>query len=125
MNNLTKAELIKHCLDFENTYEDYPFDEQTAVIRHIGNKKIFALVDVKVEKTTGKELYVNLKCEPFKAEFLRSIYSGITAGWHMNKKHWNTIIVNSDVPKQELLDLIQHSFDLTKLKTTRRKKNDI
>ena len=108
---MTKREIIDHCLTFSEVYEDYPFDETTALVRHIGNKKMFALVD----HLHGR-LQITLKCEPMKADFLRSVFAGVIPGYHMNKEHWNTVYVDSDVPEQELYEMIQHSFDLTKPK---------
>ena len=112
-HQMTKRELIDHCLTYPAVYEDYPFDKTktTAVIRHTGNKKMFALISHKDEK-----LYINLKCDPIKADLLRSIFKSVTPGWHMNKEHWNTVYIGGDVPEQELQDMIRHSYDLTKPK---------
>ncbi|MGB5823658.1 MAG: MmcQ/YjbR family DNA-binding protein [Proteocatella sp.] len=90
---MTKKDIIKMCLEMEDSYEDYPFDEITAVIRNKSNKKMFALVGTKDEK-----LYINLKCIPAKADFLRKVYKDVIPGYHMNKTHWNTIYVHGDVP---------------------------
>ena len=108
---MTKRELIDHCLTFPAVYEDYPFDETTALVRHLGNKKMFALVDHLHER-----LHITLKCEPVKADFLRNAFESVTPGYHMNKEHWNTIYVDGEVPEQELYDMIRHSYDLTKPK---------
>ena len=108
---MTKRELIDHCLTYPAAFEDYPFDEIAAVIRHSGNKKMFALI----ARKDGK-LYINLKCDPFKADFLRRVYESVTPGWHMNKTHWNTVYIGGDVPEQELYDMIGHSYDLVKPK---------
>ena len=108
---MTKRELIGYCLTFPSTFEDYPFGETAAVMRHSGNKKMFALIDIR----SGR-LYINLKCDPFKADFLRSIFEDVAPGWHMNKTHWNTVYVDGDVPEQELYDMIAHSYDLIKPK---------
>ena len=102
-------ELIDHCLGFSEVYEDYPFDETTAVIRHIGNKKMFALINY----LKGK-LYINLKCEPIRASILRDNFKSVIPGYHMNKEHWNTVYIDGDVPKDELYEMIYHSYDLTK-----------
>jgi carbonic anhydrase len=91
--------------------EDYPFDETAAVIKHSGNKKMFALI----AHMDGR-LYINLKCEPFKADFLRSVFQSVVSGWHMNKTHWNTVYIDGDVPQEEVFEMIQHSYDLVKPK---------
>jgi predicted DNA-binding protein (MmcQ/YjbR family) len=109
---MTKQDLIEYCLTYPSVYEDYPFDDITAVMRHSGNKKTFALIINKDER-----LFINLKCEPNKADFLRSIFESVIPGWHMNKEHWNTVYIDGDVPEQELYEMIQHSYDLIKPKT--------
>ena len=108
---MTKRELIELCLSFPGTFEDYPFDESAAVIKHSGNGKMFALI----EHLHGR-LFVNLKCDPIEADFLRSVYKDVTPGWHMNKTHWNTVYPDGDVPEDELHRMIGHSFELTKPK---------
>ena len=107
----SKKEIIDYCLTLPLVYEDYPFDEHTAVMRHLGNKKIFALIDV-----LRGELQITLKCEPIRADFLRRTFKSVTPGYHMNKTHWNTVYVNGDVPKLELYGMLQESYDLTKPK---------
>ena len=113
---MTKREIIDHCLTYPAVYEDYPFDETTALIRHSANKKMFALVDFLNDK-----LQITLKCDPLKAEFLRQVFKSVTPGYHMNKVHWNTVYIEGDVPKDELFDMIQHSYDLTKPKVRKTK----
>lgn len=117
---MTKRELIDYCLTYLGTLEDYPFGEGAAVMRHSSNKKMFALISYKDEK-----LYINLKCEPYKADFLRQVYKSVTPGWHMNKTHWNTVYIDGDVPQSELYDMISHSYDLIKPKIKRVKNADI
>jgi len=109
---VTRRELIDLCLSWPGTYEDYPFDEAPgpeswAVIRHRGNKKIFAAI------YDRGGLCVNLKCDPMTADFLRSQYAGVTPGWHMNKVHWNTVRLPSDVELPVLEDMIDQSYRLT------------
>ena len=108
---MTKKDLIEYCNTLSSVYGDYPFDDATAVIRHKINKKMFALIGEK-----DGVVYINLKCEPMQADFLRSLYKSITPGWHMNKVHWNTVKMGGDVSSDELLRMIHHSFDLTKPK---------
>lgn len=108
---MTRRQLIDLCLTFPGAYEDYPFDENWAVIRHGAGKKIFACI---YDKNGG--LYINLKCEPMRAEFWREVYKGVTPGFHMNKTHWNTVELNADVPRYDLLAMIGESHALTKPK---------
>ncbi len=116
---MTKKDIIQYCLTFPSAYEDYPFDDVTTVLRHLSNKKMFALISEKDD-----EVYIAVKCDPLKAEILRSTYKSVTPGYHFNKKHWNTIAVNGDAPKQEIHDWINDSFNLTKPKTKKVKPND-
>ena len=115
---MTKQELIDYCLAYPAVYEDYPFDDTTTLIRHRGNKKMFALVDY-----LHGRLQITLKCDPFRADFLRQIHKNIIPGYHMNKAHWNTVYMDEgDISFDELSDMIQHSYDLTKPKIKTRKK---
>jgi predicted DNA-binding protein (MmcQ/YjbR family) len=117
---MTKQELIDHCLTYPGTYEDYPFgneaahsdDGSWAVMRHRKNKKGFAHIYEK-----HGNLCINLKCDPIKADFLRSVFKSVIPGWHMNKEHWNTVIMGGDVSEPALFEMIQHSYDLIKPKT--------
>lgn len=108
---MTRQELIDYCLTHPSAYEDYPFDETSAVMRHQANSKIFALIGER-----NGFVYINLKCEPMRADFLRSVFQSVSPGWHMNKLHWNTVTMDGDVLEDDLRDMIQHSFDLTKPK---------
>ncbi|HHO65112.1 MAG TPA: MmcQ/YjbR family DNA-binding protein [Epsilonproteobacteria bacterium] len=94
---------------------DYPFDETTRVYR-IG-EKMFALSSEK------SPISVNLKCDPLYALELRSLYDGITSGYHMNKKHWNTVVVeNSDVDEETVRELIDHSYELVYKSLTKKQR---
>lgn len=114
--HMTKQQLISLCLSHPQSYEDYPFDNTTPVIRHAANKKMFALIG----EHEGS-LSINLKCDPFEADFLRQTFRDILPGYHMNKQHWNTVIVGGDVPIDELKRLIEKSYDLIKPKLRKRK----
>jgi len=94
---------------------DYPFDEVTRVYRIA--EKMFAL-------TSEKEpVRVNLKCDPIYALELRSLYEGIIPGYHMNKKHWNTVTVqDSDVDEETVKELIDHSYELVYKSLTKKKR---
>lgn len=114
---MTKKQYIKYCRDMLGVEVDQPFDEDfdTWVARHCDNRKWFALIfDVK-----GRPA-VNLKCDPMEADFLRSVYEGVTPAYHMNKTHWNTVYFDSDVPDKELKRMTEMSFELTKSKKKRK-----
>jgi predicted DNA-binding protein (MmcQ/YjbR family) len=110
---MNRRELIEYCLTFPDAYEDYPFDDfpnsddAWTVMRHLSNKKSFAFIYER------EGLCINLKCEPMRSDLLRQIYSGVTPAYHMNKEHWNTVHLDSDVPNDELYNMIEHSYKLT------------
>ncbi len=113
-NTFTREQVINFALEFPGVYVDYPFKNKslnTAVVRHRSSKKIFVLVG----NLNGKE-YVNVKCEPMEADFLRQAFKGVTAGYHMNKTHWNSIWFNEDVGLERLKDFITNSYEITKPK---------
>lgn len=89
---------------------DYPFGETTAVYK-IGSTdgKMFALI-----AEDSKPVRLSLKCDPQLAEILREKYETVVPGYHLNKKHWNTILCTGQVPEDELRDLIRHSYELAK-----------
>lgn len=88
-----------------NAKLDYPFGEDVAVYKVDG--KMFALV-------SEKKLPVNLslKCDPVLAETLREKYETVLPGYHLSKKHWNTIILTGQLPWEDVQDLIKHSYQL-------------
>jgi len=92
------------CLAKHGVTESFPFDDKTLVFK-VGNK-MFAALDV------DKFISINLKCDPTYALELREQYEGITPGYHMNKKHWNSVLTNGSVPDQLLSDLTEHSYNL-------------
>ena len=105
---MTGRELTGLCLTWPDAYEDYPFGDEWAVLRHRGTHKIFAMVF----EREGK-LLMNLKCEPMQAEFWRKVHPQVTPGYHMNKTLWNTIDVNGGLEEETLRGMIDHSWELT------------
>ena len=97
-------ELREYCISKEGVTEDFPFDETTLVFKVAG--KMFALTDLE------GELSVNLKCDPTVAIDLRERYSCVRPGFHMNKKHWNTIDIDGSVSDNLIREWINHSYDL-------------
>lgn len=106
----TKQDLIAYCLTFEDVYEDYPFHEDGwATIRHKSNKKVFAWIYER-----NGQVCVNVKCDPEWIQFWRNAFSGVLPGFHLNKKYWNTILIDGTVPVREVERMIGDSYDLTK-----------
>ncbi|MCK5170530.1 MAG: MmcQ/YjbR family DNA-binding protein, partial [Bacteroidales bacterium] len=98
-------EFRNYCLSKKGTSEDFPFDETTLVFKVMN--KMFALTDIEDDFT------INLKCDPGKAIELREEYSeSVTPGYHMNKKHWNTVIIDGRVPDKLIYQWLDHSYDL-------------
>lgn len=98
-------ELREYVLSLKDVDESFPFGEDTLVFKT--NNKIFLLVSL-----SSSPLQFNVKCNPEKAIELREEYSCILPGYHMNKKHWNTIIVDGTLSQSQLKGFIKDSFDL-------------
>ncbi len=110
-------ELDNYLLSKKGATFDYPFDDKVRVYR-IANK-MFAL-------TADEEpLSINIKCDPIYALELRSLYGAVKAGYHMNKKHWNTVTLGADVDDALLKELIDHSYELVYDKLTKKQKETI
>lgn len=97
-------EVRQICIAKKGVTEGFPFDETTLVLKVGG--KMFALLNL------DKDPSVNLKCDPERAIDLREHYDAILPGYHMNKQHWNTVMLDGSVPKNLLLEMIEHSYDL-------------
>lgn len=106
MNNL--EEFYEYCQSKKGATEHFPFDEDVLVFKVGG--KIFALTSLKSWET--EDCSVNLKCDPDYALELRAQYEAIQPGFHMSKKHWNTVYFNQNLPTKMLFELINHSYDL-------------
>ena len=96
--------LRDHCLSKPGVTESFPFGEDTLVFKVKG--KIFALANLEGDPT------VNLKCDPSKALELRERYASVIPGYHMNKKHWNTVLLDGTIPDREVFSWIDHSYNL-------------
>jgi len=103
---MTPQELRTFCLSFNAVVEDFPFNPETSVFKVLG--KLFALTNL-----DARPLTVNLKCDPEHAIRLRTEYEGlIIPGYHMNKRHWNTVTVDGGLPDRLVRELIEDSYDL-------------
>lgn len=115
---LIDLELFRqYCLSKPGATEDMPFGEGVLVFRVGG--KMFALAPLDEVPAT-----VNLKCDPDLALELRDRYEQVRPGYHMNKKHWNTVEIDSEIPEPDLRKMIDHSYDLvvTRLPKAKREK---
>ncbi len=110
-----------YCILKKGVTEHFPFDDNALVFKVMG--KMFALSGVNSwESNEGK---INLKCDPDKALELRGEYESINPGFHMNKKHWNTITVNKDADDTLVMQLIDHSYNLVVTGLTKKLKEEL
>lgn len=104
----------KYCLQKPGVTECFPFGEDTLVYKVMN--KMFALTNL-----NSIPLWINLKCDPEKAVDLREKYESVTPGYHMNKKYWNTVIIDNSIPDKEIFAWIDDSYNLV---INKQKKSD-
>ena len=112
----TREEAIAFGLSFEDAYQDAPFhDANWQLVRYKGNKKAFLW-------TYEKDGYINLnvKVVPEKAIFWRQIYRSVIPGYHQNKDHWNTVILDGSIPDKDVKLMIAESYDLVSVNPSKR-----
>ncbi len=102
---MTDKILEEYCLAKAGVRKEYPFDKYVAVYKVGG--KMFAL-----KKDNEEPLRINLKCDPLYAMELRSLYSSVIPGYHMNKRHWNTVVCDGEVDEATIRSWIDDSYDL-------------
>jgi predicted DNA-binding protein (MmcQ/YjbR family) len=106
-----------YCLSKKGVSESFPFDETTLVFKVGG--KMFALTSLE-----SLDLEVNLKCDPEWAIELREEHPSITPGFHMNKKHWNSVLVNEAISESFFYQLVEHSYELVVRSLTKKMRKD-
>jgi len=113
---MNPVQLRDHCLSFNGAEEKFPFGAETSVFKVAG--RMFALSQLGAES-----LRVSLKCDPELAEGLRGAHAAVLPGYHLNKRHWNTVIVDGSLPDEVIRDMIEDSYDLvvSKLPRARRR----
>ena len=102
-------DLREYCLSLPAVEESFPFDDETLVMK-IGGK-IFAFIPLE-----ASDACINLKCDPELAIELREKFNCVHPGFHMNKTHWNTIFISSEITENQMKEWIIHSYDLVKNK---------
>lgn len=105
------------CIALKGVSEEFPFDKNTLVFKVMG--KMFALCDVNTFNS------VNLKCEPEKAIELREQFSGVLPGYHMNKKHWNTILMDGSIDDKLIYQWILDSYNLVVASLTKKQREEL
>jgi predicted DNA-binding protein (MmcQ/YjbR family) len=103
---VTPAALRRACLAMPGATEEFPFGPENSVFKVAG--KIFAISPL----GRARPLHISLKCEPGLAEQLRAGHPAITPGYHLNKRHWNTIVLDGSLPDAMVRDMIEDSHDL-------------
>lgn len=104
----TREEAIEYGLSFPNTYKDAPFhDENWQLVRYSPNRKAFLWTYMREGR-----LNLNVKVDPEKAFFWREAYESVIPGYHQNKEHWNTIIIDGSIPDKDVKMMIAESYDL-------------
>jgi predicted DNA-binding protein (MmcQ/YjbR family) len=102
---MTRDQVLERCGAFSGAVEDYPFGDEVAVYKVGG--RMFALVSL-----DGEPGSVNLKCDPELAIELRARYHAVRPGYHQDKRHWNTIELDSSIPEAEVREMIKYSYEL-------------
>ncbi len=104
----TRQEVLAYCLTFPDTWQDAPFhDDNWQIVRYKKNRKAFAWTYER-----NGYMNVNVKVDPEWREFWRQAYKAVIPGWHQNKEHWNTIILDGTIPDEEIRRMIAESYDL-------------
>lgn len=96
---------IQYCLSLTGAYADYPFGPDALVVK-VGSK-MFAIIS-----ENSNPLNISLKCDPLIARDLRDQYPAVSPGYHLNKQHWNTVVVDGTIPDSEIKWMIEHSYAL-------------
>lgn len=113
----TKQEVMKYCLTLPDTYEDSPFSDPVWIVaRCRKNDKIFAWIFER-----QGHIWVNVKVDPQWRDFWRDAYESVLPGYHLNKQHWNSVILDGTVPDKEVKRMIADSYDLVRVKRKGRK----
>ena len=102
---MDRSSLRELCLSFAGAEETFPFSPGTSVFKVAG--KMFAL-----SRLDGDPLSVSVKCDPPLAEELRAAYTAVTPGYHLNKRHWNTVLIDGSLPDRMIRDMVEDSYDL-------------
>lgn len=108
----TVADLRAACAALPGSAETFPFDASTLVFKVAG--KMYALTDI-----TAEPLTLSLKCDPERAAQLRADHEAITPGYHLNKRHWNTLTLDARLPDALVAELLRHSYELVVESLTR------
>lgn len=110
-------DLRNYCISKKGVSESFPFDKKTLVFKVMN--KMFALTNLEGDLT------INLKCDPEKAIFLREQFPAVIPGYHMNKKHWNTVNIDGTINNSLIQEWIDHSYNLVVNSLTGKQKQEL
>jgi len=102
---LSPEDLKAYCESKPGAEGGYPFNEVALVVKVMG--KMFALIPMGVEETS-----ISLKCDPALAEILRENHEAVNPGYHLSKRHWNTVTIDGSIPDEDIIDMIEQSYAL-------------
>lgn len=112
-----RQEVIDYCLTFPCVYEDYPFDDTNwTLMRHKSNKKSFACI---FERNGC--IWINVKGKPEWCDFWRDAFESVVPAYHMNKTHWNSIILDGSIPDENIKSMIAESYEIIRPKRLNKK----
>jgi predicted DNA-binding protein (MmcQ/YjbR family) len=100
---MERKTLLDYCMDKDGVTMEYPFGPDVMVFKVVG--KVYALVPA------ADPLQISLKCDPEWAEVLRQTYPAVTPGYHLNKRHWNTVKINGSISDDEILEMVDHAYE--------------
>lgn len=112
---MKREALRKHCLSLKGAFEDFPFGEEVAVYKV--RSKMFALLPI-----NSTPLTISLKCDPTEAELLREKYPAVVPGYHLSKRHWNTVMIDGTIAGEEILSMIDDSYALVVKSLTKKER---
>ena len=111
-----RKEAVAACLALGDVYEDHPFEDQNwTLMRHCGNKKTFAAI----YRRQGR-IWINCKAAPDWNDYWQQTYAAVVPGYHMNKLHWCSIILDGSMSDEEIMEIIEDSYHLTRPKLKKR-----
>jgi predicted DNA-binding protein (MmcQ/YjbR family) len=109
---MRREDTVRYCLSKPGAAETWPFGDEVAVFKVVG--KMFALLPVDADPPE-----ISLKCDPTLATVLRSTYGAVRPGYHLNKRHWNTVTLDGSIDDDEVQEWIDHSYELIVAKLPR------
>lgn len=118
---IDRHEIRAYCASKPGAEETFPFDATTLVVKVIG--KMFALMPT--DTPDDEYQSISLKCEPVLAELLRQTYDAVKPGYHLSKKHWNTVTLDSSIPDDEIVEMVDNSYALVVKGLTKAQKAEL